>query len=56
MPGVDPRGGDLLRARKISALELAELALQRSHTDRNNAWLHLSDDHARTQARAADAR
>jgi len=46
----------LLRDRKASALELAELALQRSHADRHNAWLHLSDDHARAQARAADAR
>src|SRR5216117_3472964 len=46
----------LLRARKTSALELADLALQRSHADRHNAWLHLSDDHARVQARAADAR
>src|SRR6266568_4747938 len=46
----------LLRARKTTALELAELALDRSHADRHNAWLHLSDDHARAQARAADAR
>src|SRR5438034_6011239 len=45
----------LLRDRKTSALELAELALGRSHADRHNAWLHLSDDHARVQARAADA-
>ncbi len=47
---------ELLRGRKASALELAEVALQRSHADRHNAWLHLSDDHAREQARAADAR
>src|SRR5207253_10904550 len=47
---------ELLRARKVGALELAELALDRSHRDRHNAWLHLSDDHARDQARAADAR
>src|SRR5256714_15678247 len=46
----------LLRDRKMSALELAELALARSHADRYNAWLHLADDHARAQARAADAR
>src|SRR5437867_8389051 len=46
----------LLRARKTSALELAELALARSHADRHNAWLHLADENARVQARAADAR
>ena len=56
MPGSIREAGDLLRTRKASALELAELALQRSHADRHNAWLHLSDDHARAQARAADAR
>src|SRR2546428_6926614 len=47
---------ELLRARKVSAVELADLALARSHADRHNAWLHLSDDHARAQARLADAR
>src|SRR2546428_199609 len=47
---------ELLRARKASAVELADLALARSHADRHNAWLHLSDDHARAQARLADAR
>ena len=56
MPGSIREAGDLLRSRKMSAVELAELALQRSHADRNNAWLHLADDHARTQARAANAR
>ena len=47
---------ELLRTRKASAVELADLALARSHADRHNAWLHLSDDHAGAQARAADAR
>jgi len=56
MPRSIREAGELLRARKLSALELAELALARSHADRHNAWLHLSDDHARAQARAADAR
>ncbi|HEV8534392.1 MAG TPA: Asp-tRNA(Asn)/Glu-tRNA(Gln) amidotransferase subunit GatA [Candidatus Limnocylindria bacterium] len=46
----------LLRGRKTSALELAEIALERSHADRHNAWLHWSDEHARAQARAADER
>jgi aspartyl-tRNA(Asn)/glutamyl-tRNA(Gln) amidotransferase subunit A len=49
-------GADLLRSRKVSALELADAALARAHADRHNAWLHLSDEHARAQARAADAR
>ena len=47
---------ELLRLRKASALELAEAALDRSHSDRNNAWLHISDEYTRGQARAADAR
>ena len=44
---------ELLRTRKASAVELADLALARSHADSHNAWLHLSDDHAGAQARAA---
>ena len=48
--------GELLRTKKASALELAELALDRARRDPHNAWLHLSGDHAREQARAADAR
>ncbi|HEV8470503.1 MAG TPA: Asp-tRNA(Asn)/Glu-tRNA(Gln) amidotransferase subunit GatA [Candidatus Limnocylindria bacterium] len=47
---------ELLRSRKTSPLELAETALTRAHADRNNAWLHLCDEHARAQAHAADAR
>ena len=46
----------LLRARKTSSLELTEAALSRAHADRFNTWLLLADDHARAQAKAADAR
>ena len=46
---------ELLRSRRASAVELAEAALTRAHADRHNAWLHLCDEHARTQAGAADA-
>src|SRR5438876_5455409 len=56
MPRSVREASELLRTRKLSALELADLALERSHRDRHNAWLHLSDDHAREQARAADER
>ena len=56
LPRTIREAAELLRGRKTSALDLAELALARAHADRNNAWLHLSDDHARAQARAADAR
>jgi aspartyl-tRNA(Asn)/glutamyl-tRNA(Gln) amidotransferase subunit A len=56
LPGSIREAAELLRARKVSALELAELALARSHADSNNAWLNICDDHARAQARAADAR
>src|SRR5438093_4294219 len=45
---------ELLRSRRASAVELAEAALARAHADRHNAWLHLCDEHARTQAGAAD--
>jgi aspartyl-tRNA(Asn)/glutamyl-tRNA(Gln) amidotransferase subunit A len=47
---------ELLRGRKTTALELANVALDRSHADRHNAWLHLNDEYARAQARAAAAR
>src|SRR5213593_4303825 len=56
LPGSVREAADLLRSRKASALELAEVALARSHADRHNAWLYLCDDHARAQARTADAR
>src|SRR5438128_9683762 len=45
---------ELLRSRRASAVELAEAALARAHADRHNAWLPLCDEHARTQAGAAD--
>ena len=50
MPRSVREASELLRTRKLSALELADLALERSHRDRYNAWLHLSDDHARENA------
>jgi len=56
LPGSIREAAELLRSRKATALELAELALARSHADSNNAWLNICDDHARAQARAADAR
>src|SRR2546426_7252254 len=56
LPRTISDAAELLRKRKTSALELVELALDRSHADRHNGWLHLADDHAREQARAADAR
>ena len=46
----------LLRRKATTSVELTELALKRAHADRFNAWLHIADDHARTQARAADER
>jgi len=48
--------GALLRRRATTSVELTELALRRAHADRYNAWLHIADDHARAQARAADER
>ena len=49
LPRSIPAAAELLRSRKASALELAETALMRSHADPHNAWLHLSDEHARAQ-------
>jgi len=46
----------LLRAREVSAVELADISRIRAHTDPFNAWLRIDDEHARTQARAADER
>src|SRR2546428_3314035 len=46
---------ELLRSRRASGVELAEAGLAGAHADRHNAWLHLCDEHARTQAGAADA-
>ena len=46
----------LLRRRETSATELTEIALASAHADRFNAWLLVSDERARTQAKAADER
>src|SRR5438105_2253314 len=46
----------LLRARQLSAVELANVARERAHADPHNAWLRIEDDHADAQARAADDR
>jgi len=48
--------GVLLRRKATTSVELTEHALRRAHADRYNAWLHIADDHARAQARAADER
>ena len=48
--------GALLRRKATTSVELTELALRRAHADPYNAWLHIADDHARAQARAADER
>ncbi|MEO8632548.1 MAG: amidase family protein, partial [Chloroflexota bacterium] len=46
----------LLRGRKTSAVELADLALRAAHRDSFNTWLLLADERAKAQARAADER
>src|SRR5438093_46962 len=46
----------MLRKKETTAVELTEIALERAHADRFNAWLLVADEHARTQAKAADAR
>jgi aspartyl-tRNA(Asn)/glutamyl-tRNA(Gln) amidotransferase subunit A len=46
----------LLRAREVSAVELALIASARAHTDRFNAWLRIDDRHSGAQAKAADER
>ncbi len=45
-----------LRRRETSAAELTEVALERAHRDRLNAWLLVADERARAQAKAADER
>ena len=45
-----------LRARELSAVELAEAYLAAADADRWNAWLRLEPERARRQARAADER
>ena len=46
----------LLRAREVSAAELADVARVRARADPFNAWLRIDDGHASTQAKAADER
>jgi aspartyl-tRNA(Asn)/glutamyl-tRNA(Gln) amidotransferase subunit A len=45
-----------LRAREVSAVELADAFLDAARADPFNAWLHLAEDHARAQAKGADER
>src|SRR6266513_5756005 len=45
-----------LRSRDVSALELAEAFLERAQADPYNAWLTVEPEHARAQARVADAK
>jgi aspartyl-tRNA(Asn)/glutamyl-tRNA(Gln) amidotransferase subunit A len=56
LPRTITEAAALLRRRETSALELAGLALQRAHGDAYNTWLLVADDHAKAQAKAADAR
>jgi aspartyl-tRNA(Asn)/glutamyl-tRNA(Gln) amidotransferase subunit A len=56
LPGSITEAAALLRRRETSAAELTDAALSRAHADRFNAWLLVADEHARAQARAADAR
>ncbi len=56
LPPTITEAARLLRARETSAVELTEVALERAHADPYNAWLLVADDHARAQAKAADAR
>jgi aspartyl-tRNA(Asn)/glutamyl-tRNA(Gln) amidotransferase subunit A len=56
LPGSITEAGALLRRRAATSLELTDLALRRAHADPYNAWLHIADEHARAQARAADER
>ena len=56
LPRTAAETGTLLRKRETTALELAELAIAQASADPYNAWLRVSADHARAQARAADER
>jgi aspartyl-tRNA(Asn)/glutamyl-tRNA(Gln) amidotransferase subunit A len=56
LPGSISEAAAMLRKRETTSVELTEIALARAHADRFNAWLLVADDHARTQAKAADAR
>ena len=56
LPRTASEAGHLLRSREATALELADRAIAAAEADGHNAWLRVSADHARAQARAADAR
>ena len=56
LPPTIAEAARLLRSRATSAVELADIALERAHADPYNAWLLVADEHARAQAAAADAR
>ena len=56
LPGSIREAGELLRARRATAVELAEVAIERAGADPYNAWLLVSAEQARAQARAADER
>ncbi|MEA2662208.1 MAG: aspartyl-tRNA(Asn)/glutamyl-tRNA(Gln) amidotransferase subunit, partial [Chloroflexota bacterium] len=45
-----------LRAREVSAVELADAFLDAARSDPFNAWLSIEPEHAKAQARAADTR
>ncbi len=56
LPRSITEAASLLGRHETTASELTEIALARVHADRFNAWLLVADDHARAQAKAADAR
>src|SRR2546430_2517427 len=56
LPRTIPEPAQRLRSRDVSALELADAFLAAAKADPFNAWLHLAPEHAREQAKAADAR
>jgi aspartyl-tRNA(Asn)/glutamyl-tRNA(Gln) amidotransferase subunit A len=56
LPRTITEAAQWLRAREMSAVELADAFLAAAQADPFNAWLHLAPEHAREQAKAADAR
>src|SRR5437773_10948766 len=55
LPGSITEAAAMLRRKETTSVELTEIALARAHADRFNAWLLVADDHARGQAKTADA-
>src|SRR5258708_35743291 len=55
-PRTISEAAQLLRAREVSAVELTDAFLEAAQADTFNAWLSLEPEHARAQAKAADAR